>query len=233
MLKALLLTFFLTSFFSFALEVPTLTGPVVDLAGVLTHNEQNELAQALANFQNRFGPQIQILIIRDLEGEVIENFSIKVVDKWKLGDQKRHDGLLLLLAIKDRAVRLEVGRGLEETLTDLTSAHIIRQMTPYFKEQRYAQGIVSGVSSIMAALGGELENIPLKEEVQSHDLLSNAITVFFLLILIIFTIARRKRRSILTGFGWRGGFGTGGGFSSGSWSGGGGGFAGGGSSGKW
>ena len=136
-----------------ALEVPALTGPVVDVAGVLTRNEETELSNALLSFKQKSGPQIQILIVKDLEGDVIENFSIKVVDKWKLGDKKREDGALLLLAINDHKVRIEVGRGLEGVLTDLETSHIIRQMTPYFKENRYAQGIVSGLSSMMATLG--------------------------------------------------------------------------------
>ncbi len=224
-----------------AIEVPALSGPVVDLAGVVNRNENDELSRILKNYQQKHGPQIQILIIQDLEGDVIENFSIKVVDQWKLGDQKRQDGVLLILSINDRAVRIEVGRGLEGTLTDLATSRIIRQMTPYFKEGRYSQGIVSGLSSIMAVLGGELETIPLKKEVHRTSLASNAVTVFFVILFIIFTIAGGRRRSIISGFGRHGGFysgsggfGGGGGFSSGGgWSGGGGGFSGGGSSGKW
>ncbi len=236
-----LLLLFLSIIFcggAFALEVPALTGPVVDLAGVFNRNEEIDLSNALNHYQQKYGPQIQILTIPSLEGDVIENYSIKVVDQWKLGDKKREDGVLLLLALNDHKVRIEVGRGLEGTLTDLGTSHIIRQMTPYFKESRYAQGMVSGLSAIMASLGGELENIPLQKEVRHQEMMSHAFTVIFIILFILFFIAKTLTGNFGTGFGRRGYYTSGGGFSSGggggsSWSGGGGGFSGGGSSGSW
>ena len=96
-------------FFVHALEVPRLRGPVVDKARLLSHAEKRALAGKLRGIHaNGAGPQIQILIIPSLEGEVIENFSIKVVDQWKLGDEKRDDGLLFLIALKDQKMRIEV-----------------------------------------------------------------------------------------------------------------------------
>src|SRR4051812_41245863 len=77
-----------------AIEVPAFTGPVVDLANVLTNDEQQAISSSLIQFQKEYGPQIATLILPTLEGEAIESFSIKVTDSWKLGDKKRDDGLL-------------------------------------------------------------------------------------------------------------------------------------------
>ena len=97
----------------FALDVPKLTGPVVDLAGVLSRDDQAKIAASILQFQQTYGPQLQVLVVPSLEDESLEGYSIKVVDKWKLGTKGKDDGVLLLVATESRKVRIEVGRGLE------------------------------------------------------------------------------------------------------------------------
>ena len=117
----------------FSLDVPKLTGPVVDLAGVLSRSEQAEISASLLQFQRQYGPQLQVLVVPKLEDETIESYSIKVVDAWKLGTKGKDNGVLLLIATDDRKVRIEVGRGLEGDLPDALAGRIIRAgILPFF-----------------------------------------------------------------------------------------------------
>ena len=124
-----------------ALEVPKLTGPVVDLAGVLSRSDQVKITASLLQFKRKYGPQLQVLLVPKLEDETIESYSIKVVDKWKLGAKGKDDGVLLLVATQDRKVRIEVGRGLEGDLPDALAGRIIRAgIIPFFKQAQPAPG---------------------------------------------------------------------------------------------
>ncbi|MBY0412581.1 MAG: TPM domain-containing protein, partial [Bdellovibrionales bacterium] len=105
----------------FALEVPSLTGPVVDEAQFLSRDTHVAIENALRNFYQSEGIQFQVLIIDKLVDESIEGYSIKVVDEWKLGKKGEDKAALFLIALDDRKMRIEVGRGLEGTLTDLTT----------------------------------------------------------------------------------------------------------------
>src|SRR4051812_34241494 len=112
--------FLILSFKVMALEVPTLTGPIVDNAQVLGPEARVAMEEALLNLNQNEGVQFQVLIIKALEDESIEGYSIKVVDQWKIGKKGDDRGALFLIAIDDHKMRIEVGRGLEGTLTDLT-----------------------------------------------------------------------------------------------------------------
>jgi uncharacterized protein len=236
----------------YALDVPPHTRQVIDLANILDDQEQDRIENSLKLFQKEYGPQLQVLTIPSLEGEAIESYSIKVVDAWKLGDEKRDDGLLLLVVPQDRRVRIEVGQGLEGVLPDVLAGRIIRDvMFPFFKEGRYDAGIVAGLNAIAGRLGGTLKEIPTfapSRQVQ-HTKNVPITTLLFLFILFFFILPRifgggsgryysgRRRGGFIFGdpFGSSrgrdrdGGFGGFGGFGGG----GGGGFSGGGSSGKW
>ena len=120
-----LLLFNLTAF---GLDVPPLKRHVTDLAGILTPSELNRLEENLIAFENETSNQIAVLIINSLEGEPIEQYSIRVADQWKLGTADRDNGVLLLIAVQDRQMRIEVGYGLEGVLTDLISSQIIRNV---------------------------------------------------------------------------------------------------------
>ena len=115
--------------------IPPLKARVTDVTGTLSAAERESLEAKLAAFEARKGAQIAVLIVPTTKPEEIEQYSIRVVDAWKLGREKPDDGALLLVAIEDHTLRIEVGRGLEGALTDLVSNRIIDEtITPRFRE---------------------------------------------------------------------------------------------------
>lgn len=230
----------------FSLEVPRLTGPVVDLAGVLSRSDQAKISASLLQFKRKYGPQLQVLVVPKLENETIETYSIKVVDKWKLGAKGKDNGVLLLVATEDRKVRIEVGRGLEGDLPDALAGRIIRAgIIPFFKQGQIGAGVLVGLGMIAETVGGKLENIPVPRMRKAKRSGGN---LGFLLFLAFFLVGPRllggRRRggmgsAVLGGMllgsllGGRHGGGFGGGGFGGGFGGGGGGFSGGGASGGW
>lgn len=229
-----------------ARSVPLLTSPVVDEGDLLNGQENRLLGQAIADYRDAGGPQVQMLIIKSLDGEILESFSIKATDSWKLGSGKKDDGVLFLMAIKERQMRLEVGQGLEGQLTDIKSAHVIRDVAKYFRQGNFAQGLIFVMESIAVATDTEdLWHRSLKKNnLKKHSSFSSGrgnrlslIEAIFIIIAIIFvtlsSLMRGHTRSAVFGGGRH--YGGGGGFGGGgsSWGGGGGGFSGGGSSGDW
>ena len=226
---------------AFALEVPKLSSPVIDNAGVLSQTDQQEMARSLLLFKQQYGPQLQVLIIPQLDDETIESFSIKVVDKWKLGSAEKDDGVLLLIAIKDRRMRIEVGQGLEGDLPDALAGRIIQQgITPYFKKNQISTGIYVGLGLIAESLGGKLENMPAPRKRQTNEGSGKGFLLFLIFFFVVPMLSGRRRRggmgnALLAGLllgSLGGGRGGSGGFGGGSF-GGGGGFSGGGASGGW
>ena len=135
------------------IAVPALTGRVIDTTGTLTKAQKDTLDQVLTAFESRKGSQLVVLIVPTTAPESIEQFGIRVADIWKPGRKKIDDGAILLIAKNDRALRLEVGYGLEGVLTDALSKRIIDQtIVPRFKEQDYCAGITQGVQQIMRAI---------------------------------------------------------------------------------
>ncbi|MGH7146579.1 MAG: TPM domain-containing protein [Nitrospiraceae bacterium] len=140
---------------SFALDVPPLTGRVVDLAHVLPADVTVSLTRDLEAHETKTSNQVAVLILPSLEGEPLEEFSHRVATTWKLGRKGTDNGVLLLVSLKDRKVRIEVGYGLEGTLTDLRSAHIIRQeIVPRFRTGDLPGGIAAGVQAILGTIEG-------------------------------------------------------------------------------
>lgn len=248
--------FFILSVNVFALSVPTLTSPVMDNAGIISASKENQLVQYLNNISNETGSQIAVLTIPSLQGESIESYSMKVAEKWQLGSKEKDDGVLLLVAVQERSLRIEVGYGLEESLTDIRCGLIIRTIiTPYFKKGDYESGIMQGVEAIAkVALGTDDEITSTKVQNKYEEEIEGATAGLgiagFIVMFIIFSIFRilsgSRRGGFLSNLLWfsllsggrnrhhgggkHGGFG-GGGF--GGFSGGGGGFGGGGASGGW
>ena len=141
-----------------ALEAPALTGRVNDQARLLSPGAQHLLEQRLAAFERETSNQVVLLTIPSLQGDDIARFSIHVADAWKIGQKGRDNGVLLVIAQKERAVRIEVGMGLQGVLPDITAGRIIRDVIrPYLKNNDYDQGITAGVDSIMAATKGEFK----------------------------------------------------------------------------
>jgi uncharacterized protein len=138
-----------------ALAVPTLTGPVVDLAGVLNSGEREQLGQQIRAIHARGLAQMQILLIPSLEGDVLEEYSMRVAEAWKIGTKKVDNGLIILLAIKDRAIRIEVGGGIEGAIPDLAANRVIDSMKPFLKEGRYAAALQLALEKLTQRLSGD------------------------------------------------------------------------------
>jgi uncharacterized protein len=139
-----------------ALEVPRLQSRVTDLAGMLSTATVQQLEFTLQALEETDSTQIAVLTIDSLDGQPLESFSLQVAEKWALGQQGRDNGALLLIVRNDRKIRIEVGYGLEGKLTDLTAGRIIRNIiTPKFRNGDFNQGVISGVSAMVAAVQGE------------------------------------------------------------------------------
>ncbi|WP_026840325.1 TPM domain-containing protein [Citrifermentans bremense] len=139
-------------------EVPPLKGYVNDYAAMLSPAAAQQLESELAAFERSDSTQIVVLTIPSLEGEALEEYSIKVVENWRIGQKGKDNGALLLVVKNDRKVRIESGRGLEGTLTDLISGRIIRnEITPAFKKGEYDLGVSRGAEAIMATVRGEYQ----------------------------------------------------------------------------
>jgi uncharacterized protein len=139
-----------------ALEVPKLKGYVNDYADMLTAEQSAQISRDLELYANSTSTQIFILTIPSLEGEVIEQFSIKVAEVWKAGQKDKDNGILITLAKAEHKIRIEVGLGLEGTITDLVSGRIIREeMSPKLKEGKADIALLNAVAKIKAAIKGE------------------------------------------------------------------------------
>ena len=134
---------------------PALTGRVVDNAEVLSVETEQRLEERLAAHETKTGNQVVVLTIPSLQGEVIEAYALQVARAWQLGTAEHNDGVLLLVAVEDRALRIEVGYGLEGALPDAIAARIIRhEITPRFREGSFDTGVADGVDAILGALAG-------------------------------------------------------------------------------
>jgi uncharacterized protein len=148
-----------------ALDAPQLTGRVNDFAGMLSPEAASRLEQKLAAFERDQTTQIVVLTVPSLQGDDIDQFTIRVADQWKIGQKGRDNGVLLVLAQAERKVRIEVGLGLQGVLPDITSGRIIRDvMRPYLKTGNFDQGIAAGVDGIMAATKGEFKAGPAERK---------------------------------------------------------------------
>lgn len=144
-----------------ALDVPPLRARVNDTAGLLSAGTAQRLEQELSAFEKSDSTQIAVLTIPSLEGEDVAGYAIKVAEAWKIGQKGKDNGAILLIAKQERKIRIEVGRGLEGKLTDLTSGRIIRgEIAPRFKAGDYDGGVSAGVTAIMAAVKGEYTASP-------------------------------------------------------------------------
>lgn len=139
-----------------ALEVPQLQGRVNDNANMLNATTERQLEAYLADLERTDSTQIAVLTVTSLEGDAIEDFSIRVAEQWGIGQEENDNGAILIIAKKDRKIRIEVGYGLEGRLTDLMAGRIIRNViAPQFKMGRFDQGITDGVSAMVGTVKGE------------------------------------------------------------------------------
>ncbi|MEO6824192.1 MAG: YgcG family protein [Nitrosospira sp.] len=153
---ALIALFISVSLSAAEVAVPPLQSRMTDLTGTLSASEAVQLEQKLAAFEAKKGSQIAVLIVLTTQPETIEQYSIRVVDAWKLGRKRVDDGALLIIAKQDRTVRIEVGYGLEGALPDAIAKRIVDEIiVPKFKQGDFAGGINAGVERMMAVIVGE------------------------------------------------------------------------------
>jgi uncharacterized protein len=232
-------------------QFPALTGPLVDEAQVLSPAEEEELSVRLRDFRTRTGNQLQVATVAGLQGYDIETFANLLHRHWALGEKDKNNGVLLLVAPKERKVRIEVGYGLEGTLTDALSRLIIENaIVPRFRTGDVAGGVRAGVDDIIRVLSGEAQDLVAKRDETGRQAAQFAIVFFVVLIIAWILVWRAFQQSAATGSarrrggGWvivpsdwssgsSGGSGWSSGGSSGGWSGGGGSSGGGGASGSW
>ena len=137
--------------------VPPLTQRVTDLTATLDAQQMQTLESRLAGFEAKKGAQLAVLIVTTTEPESIEQFGIRVVEKWKLGRKAVDDGVLLIVAKDDRTLRIEVGYGLEGVLNDATANRIVEEIiVPNFKRGEFYAGIESGTAAMMQLIEGEI-----------------------------------------------------------------------------
>ena len=163
-----------------ALEVPFLSGRVNDQASLLDDGFEAQIEERLRLLEEETGAQVAVLTISTLDGDPIEDFSMRVVETWKLGREGADDGVLILVARDDRRMRIEVGYGLEGVLTDAQSGRIIDHlMAPRFREGDFDGGVDAAVEAVSSAIRGESVDFPEKP---AHSTGVNPASFIFLLI---------------------------------------------------
>lgn len=153
---AALLSSFLISSLIFAANVPPIQGRVSDYAKIIRDSDEREIEEYLAGVEQSSGIQIAVLTMPSLEGEDIASFGIKVADKWNLGDKEKDNGAILIVAYQEHDLRIEVGDGLEGSLTDAKCGLILRNViVPEFRDGNYSKGILEGVKNMGAIASGD------------------------------------------------------------------------------
>ncbi len=160
--------------------VPELRSRVTDLTTTLDRTTQSTLEESLRAFEEKHGSQIAVLLVPTTEPETIEQYSMRVAESWKLGRKGVDDGAILLVAMKDRTMRIEVGDGLEGVLNDATCKRIISEIiTPEFQRGNFRGGIEAGIDRMMRVIKGETLPTPAPRRGGGGDG-DNSSSLFFL-----------------------------------------------------
>lgn len=191
-------SFFIFAFF-FCLTVTHADAPippigrVVDLTQTITAQQVQQLSQQLKSVESKTGAQIAILIVNTTEPETIEQYSLRVEELWQLGQKDRDNGVLFVVAMKDKTMRIEVGYGLEGQLNDAVCKRIISDIvTPYFKKGQFFEGINKGVEQIIAIITGDTAFSNALPQKTPEEALPFG---FFLIIIAIISVT-------ISGLGW-------------------------------
>jgi uncharacterized protein len=236
-LLALCITVSVLAGAAFAAEprFPPLTGRVVDEAGILSVATREKLTGMLAAHEQATGEQVVVVTLASLQGWPIEDFGYKLGRAWGIGEKGKNTGALLIIAPKERGVRIEVGYGLEGRLTDALSRAIIeRDIVPAFRQGEFDRGVLAGTAALLGALGGDPKATAVPAERPQQDDPLSPLFLLALIIFVVFAVFRRRGHWVGPAAGgiWSaGGRSSSGGF--GGFSGGGGSFGGGGASGRW
>jgi uncharacterized protein len=230
------------SFLTSAQEIPARPNPprlVNDFAGVLSPDEEQRLERQLVAYDDSTSNQVAVVLVKTLNDYPIEEYALKILRTWGIGNAKTNNGVLILAAIEDRKIRIEVGYGLEGAIPDITANHIIEyDIKPDFRSGDYYDGLSKAANSIIKAAAGEYKAPANYRKKKGSSGFPIGLILFIIILVVIFGGRNRgggggmmSRR----GSGWLGPFILGnmlgrssGGFGGGDWSGGGGGWSGGG-----
>ncbi len=198
-LKSLLLLFLLFTVLSANLTFPKLTGRVVDNAGILSLKTKEKLTKILKNFENKTTDQVVVVTLKSLQGTSISDFGYQLGRYWGIGQKNKNNGVLFIIAPNEKKVRIEVGYGLEGTLTDAISSVIIHQkIIPYFKKGDFDKGVLEGTKAILLSLKdiyvSKHKNIKKSKNLNRfHPLIFFA---FIFIIAILQTLFSKKNKNI-------------------------------------
>lgn len=168
------------------IAVPPLTGRVTDQTATLSAEQKADLERTLQAFEARKGSQLAVLIVPTTAPETIEQYALRVAEQWKLGRKKVDDGAILVVAKTDRALRIEVGYGLEGALNDAASKRIISEIiTPRFKEGDFYGGISAGIGQIIRVIDGEPLPQPSGKSAGNIAEFQQYVPVIFILALVV------------------------------------------------
>lgn len=219
------------------MSFPKLTGNVVDQAGMLQLNHERSLSQMLKQHEQQTSNQLVVVTINSLEGESIESYGYQLGRHWGIGTALNNNGVLLIIAKKERRIRIEVGYGLEAELTDALAANIIQQVIrPAFRKGQFTRGIFQGTEAIIDAIEGTYQ--PTKKTKGEQPFWVKILLIAIVIVILVLDRfgsgggGHGYRRSRYYGSGYTSGGYSSGGFG-GGFSGGGGSFGGGGASGGW
>ncbi len=221
----LFITLFLYNTFIYSLDVNTLnpSGWVNDYASVLNIKQKTRIESLISEFEQKTGNEIAVVIIKSLEGNNLEDFTNRLFERWGVGKKSRDNGIMLLIAMQERKIRIEIGYGLESIINDAMAGEIIREtIAPFFRQNLYADGIYAGIFKI-ASIIAQKTGVKLDEKYtpelsgtnKTMSIIFFFIFVFFILpvflrhpwLLLFFLSSGRHSR----GGHFGGGFGSGGG----------------------
>ncbi len=193
---------FLPAAWSYALDVPPLKGRVNDYADMISPEAESLLEERLKSFEESDSTQVVILTVNSLEGDALEDFTIRVAEKWKIGQAKKDNGVILFASKNDRRMRIEVGRGLEGVLTDLLSGRILDNVIrPKFRAGDFDGGFLDGTGSIIEACRGEFKNDTPPGSSSGSESSGNIPIILFVVLYIVVTGVSKISKIISGGIG--------------------------------
>lgn len=177
------------SFTATVFAYPNYDGYINDYADILTDEQEQQLEIKLGDYDKKTSTQIAVAIVQSLEGEDIDSYSINLADKWAPGQEEKDNGIILLIAMEEREMRIEVGYGLEGDVTDIEAKHIIDDtIVPNFKSENYYQGIDAGTSAIISSIETEFVNEATPVEDFDGSILLILIIVFVVFVVFIIIV---------------------------------------------
>jgi uncharacterized protein len=191
-----LLIFFSTAQ-TYGLEVPTLKARVNDYADILSSATENQLEAVLSDLEQTDSTQIAVLTIPSLEGENLEEYAIRVAETWKIGQENLDNGAILIISKNDRQLRIEVGYGLEGTLTDLMAGRIIQNIiVPRFKTGNFDQGVTDGIQAMIQVVRGEFKTAENSRRPESRSARGQSSIFGLIVFLVLINMLGRIRRPL-------------------------------------